>query len=299
MSYHRIIFPGKTYLLTRRTMRRYFLLRPDDEMKELIEYSLAVAANLYGMDVHAFCAMSSHIHIVLTDQRGRLPFFLAYFHRLVAMGTKILRAWEGSIWDSEQTSVVELLTQDAIVEKIAYVLANPVAAGAVRAPDEWPGAKTRVSDIGQTVLKPRRPKVYFDATNWPDVVELPIELPPMIAEADAKTFRDDVTKALALEVAMARKSIAPEDILGAKRAATTSPETRSKTVEATRKRNPTFATGRGHSDIAAAAGRAVTAIRSAYRAALARWCMGDRDVAFPAGTWWMRVFHSVNIGGSI
>ena len=299
MSYPRIIIPGKTYLLTRRTMRRYFLLRPDDDMKELIEYSLAVAARLYGMDVHAFCAMSTHIHVVLTDPRGRLPFFLAYFHRLVAMGTKILRAWEGSIWDSEQTSVVELLTRDAIVEKIAYVLANPVAAGAVLDPDDWPGAKTRETDIGQTVLKTRRPKVYFDATNWRDVVELPIELPPMIAEAEADAFRDDVAKALALEVATARKSIAPQSIMGAKRAATVSPETRSKTHEPTRKRNPTFAAGRGHDDIAAAAASAVTAIRSAYRAALERWCLGHRDVAFPAGTWWMRVFHSVNIGGSI
>jgi hypothetical protein len=280
-------------------MRRYFLLRPDDEMKELIEYSLAVAAGLYGMNVHAFCAMSTHIHVVLTDPRGRLPFFLAYFHRLVAMGTKILRSWEGSIWDSEQTSVVELLTRDAIVEKIAYVLANPVAAGAVLDPDEWPGAKTRVDDIGQTVLKTRRPKVYFDATNWRDVVELPIELPPMIAEADAEAFRDDVAKALAVEVEMARRAIAPENILGAKRAVTISPETRSKTPEPTRKLNPTFAAGRGHGDIAAAAARAVTAIRSAYRAALERWRTADRDVAFPAGTWWMRVFHAVNIGGSI
>ena len=115
MAYPRIIFPGKTYLLTRRTLRRYFLLLPDEEMKELIEYSLAVAANRYQIQVHAFCAMSTHIHVVLTDTRGRLPFFLAYFHRLVAMGTKILRNWEGSIWDSEQTSVVELLTRDAIV----------------------------------------------------------------------------------------------------------------------------------------------------------------------------------------
>jgi putative transposase len=121
----------------------------------------------------------------------------------------------------------------------------------------------------------------------------------MMAEADADAFRDDVAKALAVEVAMVRRTIAPENVLGAQRAATISPETRSKTPEPTRKLNPTFAAGRGHGDIAAAAGRAVTAIRSAYRAALERWRTGDRDVAFPAGTWWMRVFHAVNIGGSI
>ena len=296
MAYPRIIFPGKTYLLTRRTLRRYFLLLPDEEMKELIEYSLAVAANRYQIQVHAFCAMSTHIHVVLTDTHGRLPFFLAYFHRLVAMGTKILRNWEGSIWDSEQTSVVELLTRDAIVQKIAYVLANPVAAGAVFVPEEWPGAKTRVNDIGRTVLKATRPKVYFDATNWPELAELPIELPPMIAEAEADVFREHVAKELAREVAIARATIAPENVLGAKRAATISPETRAKTPEPARKRNPTFAAGRGHSDIAAMAARAVTAFRAIYRAALAKWRAGDRNAAFPEGTWWMRVFHAASIG---
>ncbi|MBK9264880.1 MAG: transposase [Polyangiaceae bacterium] len=298
MSYARKILPDKTYMVTRRTICRYFLLRPDDEMRELVEYSLALAARVYRVKVHAFCAMSTHIHLVVTDPHGMLPFFLAYFHRFVAMGTKVLRRWEGSIWDSEAPSVVELLSRKAIVEKIAYVLANPVAAGAVLDPDEWPGAKTRVADIGQTVLKTRLPRVYFDATKWPEVVELPIDLPPMIAEADAEAFRDDVAKALEREVEEARKTIAPENVLGPKRAATISTETRSKTSEPTRKLNPTFAAGRGCGAIAAAAARAVKAFRAAYRAALDRWCAGDRDVAFPEGTWWMRVFHSVNIGGS-
>ena len=299
MSYPRSVSPGKTYLLTRRTVLRHFLLLPDEPMKELIEYSLAVAARHYKMEVHAYCAMSTHIHIVVTDDRGCLPFFLAYFHRLVAMGTKILRCWEGSVWDSEQTSVVELLTRDAIVEKIAYVLANPVAVGAVFVPDEWPGAKTRVGDIGRAVFNTRRPRVYFDATNWPEVMALPIELPPMIAESEAESFRDDVQKALEQEVEVARRTIAPEKVLGAKRVAAVSPETRAKTTEPMRKRNPTFAAGRGHPDIAAAAAGAVAAFRSAYRAALERWRASDRDVEFPAGTWWMRVFHAVHIAGSI
>ena len=297
MSYPRTIPPGKTYVLTRRTFLRFVLFRPDDETNELVQYSLTGAANLYKMDVHAFCAMSTHIHVVLTDTYGRLPFFLAYFHRLVAMGSKILRQWEGSIWDSEQTNVVELLTRDAIVEKIAYVLANPVAAGAVFVPDEWPGAKSRVDDIGQTVLKTNRPKVYFDAEKWPEIAKLSIGLPPMISDNDAKAFREDVAKALATEVAMARATIAPENVLGAKCAITISPETRSKAIEPTRKRNPTFAVGRGHGDIAAIAARAVTAFRTAYRTAIELWCAGDRNVEFPAGTWWMRVFHAVNIGG--
>jgi putative transposase len=299
MSYPRNILPGKTYLLTRRTVCRYFLLRPDDEMNELIEYSLAISARLYDLDVHAYCAMSTHMHVVLTDVHGRLPLFLAYFHRMVAMGAKIYRCWDGSVWDSEPASAVELLTRDAIVEKIAYVLANPVAAGAVLNPEDWPGAKTSVADIGQTVLKTKRPNVWLDPTLWPEMVEMPITLPTPLAKEDAEAFREEVAKELKLQVAMARQTIAPENVLGANRAATISPETRSKTPEPIRKMNPTFAAGRGQVDMRITAARAVKTFRAAYRSALEKWCKGDRDVVFPEGTWWMRVFHAVNIGGSI
>jgi len=299
MTYARFVFPGKTYMLTRRTVCRYFLLRPDDEMQELIEYSLAFAANLHGLDVHAYCAMSTHVHVVLTDVHARLPQFLQAFHRMVAMGVKRLRHWDGSVWDSERTSAVELLTYDAIVEKIAYVLANPVAAGAVVNSDDWPGAKTCVEDIGQTVKKVRLPKGYFDPTKWAECMDLAIMLPPSITEAETPAFRKDVAEALRREVETARATIAPENVLGAKEAATISPETRSKTPEPLRKRNPTFAVGHGHRDIAVMAARAVTAIRAAYRGALKKWCAGDRGVEFPEGTWWMRVFHAVNVGGSI
>jgi putative transposase len=166
-------------------------------------------------------------------------------------------------------------------------------------PEDWPGAKVRVEDIGQTVKKVPFPKGYFDPTKWPEVVDLAITLPPGIAEGEAATFREKVAEALRREVQAARATIAPEDVLGAHGAATISPETRSKTPEPLRKRNPTFAAGKGHRDIAMMAARAITAIRTAYRGALQKWCAGDRAAEFPEGTWWMRVFHVVNVGGSI
>ena len=95
MSQPRTIVPGATYLLTRRVLRRYFLLRPDSAITQLIIYTLTVTARRYGILVHALCVMSTHLHLVVTDTRGELPRFLQQFHRLVALGTKVLRAWEG------------------------------------------------------------------------------------------------------------------------------------------------------------------------------------------------------------
>ncbi len=118
MTLPRCILPGVTYLVTRRSLRRHFLFRPDDEMNELFRYCLAVMAERHGVEVHAAVLMSTHEHLVLSDPRGVLPCFLQQLHRLVALGTKVLRKWEGAVWDHERPSVVELRTEDAILEKI-------------------------------------------------------------------------------------------------------------------------------------------------------------------------------------
>ena len=36
-----------------------------------------------------------------------MPRFLAELHRLVALGVKVLRKWEGPVWDHERPSVVQ------------------------------------------------------------------------------------------------------------------------------------------------------------------------------------------------
>jgi putative transposase len=299
MSQPRPIFPGATYLLTRRALRRHMLFRPDAAITQLILYSLAVAARRYGVHVHALCAMSTHLHIVVTDIYGLLPRFLQYFHRLVALGTKVLRAWEGPVWGHEAASAVRLLTRDALVQKIAYTLANPVIAGLVRRACEWPGAKVLVDELGRGVLRAKRPDVYFDPTNpaWPDEVELPLLLPPGVEKGDANAFRHDIAVEVAREEARANAEMLHRGfpMLGPERAATVSPDQRATSIEPLHKRNPTFAVGRGNAESWDRAAAAVRSFRAAYRNALERWSNGVRSVVFPAGTWWMRVLHGAMV----
>jgi len=132
-----------TVMVTRRTLRRTHLLRPDPALNNLFVYWLAVMAERHGIVVHAVVVMSTHEHIICTDTLGRLPRFLQELHRMIALSVKVLRKWEGAVWDYEKTSVVELRTPQALVEKLAYVMANPVAAGLVHHAADWPGIKTR------------------------------------------------------------------------------------------------------------------------------------------------------------
>jgi putative transposase len=301
MSLPRSILPGATYLVTRRVLRRHFLLRPDAVITNLILYALAVSAPRFGIQVHALCAMSTHLHLVVTDERGVLPSFLGFFHRIVALGTKVLRAWEGPVWDHEPTSVVRLLTREAVVEKIAYTLANPVSAGLVRHANEWPGAKVLVDELGGGVLRAVRPGVYLDPENpaWPADVALEVSLPPGLGAGEAAVFRREVADELAREEAKAHAELAGGEVLGAERAGSVSPYERTTSFEPLRGLNPTFAVGRGCKEAWLRAAGAVRAFRAVYRAALAQWRERVRDVLFPEGTWWMRVFHGAGVSEAV
>ncbi|MFT3775499.1 MAG: transposase [Minicystis sp.] len=303
MSQPRQIAPGATYLITRRVLRRHFLFRPDAAINQLLVYALVVSARRYGLQVHALCAMSTHLHLVVTDVHGILPRFLHFFHRIVALGTKVLRAWDGPVWDHEATSVVRLLTPAAVVEKIAYVLANPVVAGLVRHAREWPGAKVRVSELGRGELRAARPEVYFNPANpqWPSEVALALTLPPSVEQDSKETFCRDVAAELERQEAEARAEVRRQGrgFLGAERAGKVSPHDRATSFEPLKDRNPTFAVGHGQGGLWRRAAAAVREFRASYRVALEQWCSGVRSAVFPAGTWWMRAFHNARTNDAV
>lgn len=295
MSQPRQILPGSTYLITRRIVRRHFLLRPDAPLTQFLVYALAVSARRHEIEVHALCAMSTHLHLVVTDVKGVLPRFLGYFHRLVALGIQQLRQWEGSVWDQRATSVVRLLTHAAVVEKIAYVLANPVAAGLIEHARDWPGAKVDVGELAGGALQAARPSVYFDPDNsqWPAEATLSLTLPPSAEQGSEERFREDVAAELKRLEALARAEVEQRGMrfLGSEGAQAVSPYQRAKSVEAVHDCNPTFAVGRQQGERLQAAVAAVRTFRASYRAALGQWRGDVRSASFPAGTWWMRVFH--------
>jgi len=297
MSDARAIHPGKTYLITRRTERRHFLLRPDPMINAFIRYALIVAAERTKIMIHAFCAMSTHLHYVVTDLEGNLPQFLAIFHRLVASGVQSIRKWDGAVWNRSQTSLVELCTREAIVEKIAYTLSNPVLAGLVRSARDWPGFRTTVNDIGKKRLRAYRPRkgLRTQNSNWAAMAELEVSLPPSIARNDAESFRKDIRRVIRkIETAM-RAEIPQNRILGARGAMQINPFDRATSHEPIRRLNPTFAVGQGNKEARKQAIRRRKDFRQRYRHALELWRRGNREVEFPAGTYAMWKIHGVKV----
>ena len=281
-------------MVTRRTLRRTHLLRPDRELNNLFLYCLAVLTRRYGIVLHAVVVMSTHEHLVLTDTRGQLPRFLQELHRLLALGIKVMRRWEGAVWDHEKPSVVELRTGQSVIEKMAYVLANPVAAGLVRHSHQWPGVTLAATENESLSVSATRPVGYFDQQNpsWPETTWLTLTVPSVGVGFDA--LREQIAVELARLEADAHSAVAQRGgrFMKPKQIMKLSPYERATSWEPLRERNPHFAVGRGQRGAFFEAVFVLRAFRKAHRAALMLWRMGVRDVVFPLGTWLMSWSHS-------
>lgn len=293
MTAPRQVLPGTTYLVTRRCAQRQFLLKPSRTTNAIFQYLLAVAAQRYGMEVHAFCVLSNHFHLVVTDPHARLPAFHQFLDALVARAINAsLGRWE-TFWAPSSYSAVTLVSPQDVLDKAAYVLANPVAAGLVRKGSLWPGAWSAPERIGAEPLEVRRPKHFFDEKgSLPEVASLRLVPPPGFASAEE--FRDELTAALSHLEARAHGE-PRRGFLGIARVLAQKPTGQPAPGEPRRGLNPRVA-ARDKWKRIEALGRLVGFLR-AYRAAWGKRQAGRADAIFPRGTYLLRVVHGVPCAG--
>lgn len=320
MSRRRQVLPGDIVAIDRRTTRRCHLFTPDEAglVEEAFWYCLAYAARKYGVLILAACLMSTHIHLVLQDLHARRPDFYAEFHRLFALRIKAIRGWPEEVFNKSGTHEHELVNNDAILDAVAYLITNPPASGAVRYSRDWPGAKTRPSDLGNRVIVAKRPKAFFEALaapkkgraarngkkrrpsaarrewerkEWPEELSLELGLPESLThELSPARVRELVKQRVETVEREIHEEAKQQGISfrGERKVLATHHATRAKSYEVFGSLNPRFAAA-GHLDDAKKAIEKMRQFNADYDAAFERLRRGERNVVFPAGTWHLRV----------
>jgi REP element-mobilizing transposase RayT len=292
----RQILPGTTYLVTRRCSERRFFLRPSRLTSQTFLYVLAVVARRHDIRVHAYCVLSNHYHLLVTDPHARLPLFQRDLDGLIARAVNCsLGRWE-SFWAPESYSAVRLESLDDVLQKAVYVLANPVAAGLVRRGLEWPGLWSSPSAIG-TAIPVERPTHFFRKAG-PLPLKTSLELHPPAGFATAGAFAERLSR----ELIHAEDRVATElsregrSFLGVHGVLAQNPRARPAPGEPRRALNPRVACRDKWKRIEALL-RLADFVR-VHREALEAWRAGLRQAIFPPGTWLMRVQHAVRCAGS-
>jgi REP element-mobilizing transposase RayT len=185
--------PGTTYLISRRCFERRFLLRPDRFVVHVFLYCLAYAAQTHGILVHGFVTLSNHLHLCVTDPDGRLPCFMEHLDGLLARAINAFRGrWE-RFFAPGSYSAVGLASPDDIVEKLVYLLTNPVTAGLVSHSRRWLGATSQGWVFGETRRFERPVGPFFDPHGrMPASVELLLSAPPGFEDVPAEQFLEDL-----------------------------------------------------------------------------------------------------------
>ena len=287
----RYIEPKSVYFITRCIEGRRFLLRPDRPLSSVFQYMLAHYAKRHGVDVHLVVVMSTHFHMVVSVEGGNVSDFMHDLDLLLSKELKRLRPEAiGVSWEPGKLSVVQLLDREALIEELAYSMANPVEAGLVWEPHLWPGVTATVDELGVKVLEGERPPGR-SPKRWPAKASIPLTWPEWLADdvEDAKA-RVQARLDVLVEQAHAKIRRAGWKVMSARQAQRVSPYRVARTRHAPGLR-PHLAAG---SKAVRREGIArLKAFRARHRECKQRWCAGERDVVFPAGTYWMKKHHGV------
>lgn len=129
--------PGYAYHVVQRGNNRQACFRHPDDFQAYLALWRA-KSRWYGVDVHAYCLMTNHVHFVVTGQEAD-----AISNVMKVVGScyagYVNRRYQrtGSLWEGRHRS--SLIDSDRyLLSCYRYVEFNPVRAGMVRRPGDYP-----------------------------------------------------------------------------------------------------------------------------------------------------------------
>jgi REP element-mobilizing transposase RayT len=269
------------------------LLRPDGALNQLFLYCLALGAHKYGIAVHGVSVMSNHYHLILTDEQGVLPDFMGWLNSQLAKRIKRLRGWDEVVWEPNvHYSAVELRGEAEVLDKVAYTLLNPVSAGLVQRPEDWPGVLSTLKTLRRGTEEVQRPRVGFK-DNVPQSLTLSLTPPPCFGDKSQYLSALQALMGSRLTVLQEQRVRQGHRVLGRRAVRKTPVTARPSTRKERFGRSPTFSALTRQAWRQAV--KRLQGFRAAYRRAYQTWRTGHPDVEFPAGTWWLARCANVTV----
>ena len=131
--------PGQLYLVTTRCHQARFFLRPDPQINEaVLEWLTRAQKHFPQLQILAVCVLSNHLHLVVRDQKGELAAWASYFLGHLAQAINRIRKRHGTFFE-RRYSAEPILDDEALLDRLIYVIVNPVKAGLSKSASKWPG----------------------------------------------------------------------------------------------------------------------------------------------------------------
>ena len=170
--------------------------------------------------------MSNHIHFIIRDNAGQLAKLMEYFVGNLARDLNRLDGERGQVFERRYTPI-EIVDEGAVLDRLAYTMANPARANLVETHRQWPGLCGVGRALDGAVFT--RPVLSRTDTATPGQAEQ--------ATLRATDLTDPAAAAAAVEAAEreARDARGARGVLGAKAALEVHPRSRPKTSKRSRR----------------------------------------------------------------
>jgi putative transposase len=163
----RVVVPGCPHHVTQRGNHRQRVFFNDSEHDRYLAL-LRKYFDRFKIDTVGYDLMSNHVHHVLIPAMSdSLAKGLGHLHNDFARWQHVQRDLTGHLWQNRFFSCP--LDEDHFWQALRYVELNPVRAGLVRYPWEWPwsSAQAHVTGVDETGLLNMDPwRARFDGERW-------------------------------------------------------------------------------------------------------------------------------------
>ncbi len=162
----RIVVPGMPHHVVQRGVRRMDVFFSDDDRQAYLDL-LAEQGRRFGVRYLAWCLMTNHVHLIaIPEQEESLAREIGEAHRRYTRRINFRQGWRGYLFQGRFHSFA--LDGDYLLAAMRYVLRNPVRAGLVDQPWDYPWSAARwLAGIASEDPLASPSEMLDDIVDWP------------------------------------------------------------------------------------------------------------------------------------
>jgi putative transposase len=143
----RAVAAGAAHHVIQRGNRRQQTFFGDDDYAEYLKL-MAQWCGAWDVEIWAYCLMPNHVHLIAVPARAEtLARGVAEAHRRYTRYINFREGWRGYLWQGRFKSFI--MSPDYMFTAARYIELNPVRAGLVERPEDWPWSSARAHLSGR------------------------------------------------------------------------------------------------------------------------------------------------------
>jgi len=132
----RIEFSGALYHVTSRGNRREAIFADDEDRQSFLQ-TLAEVVGRFNWVCYGYCLMTNHYHLVIETPEANLSKGMRHLNGVYTQASHRRHRRSGHLFQGRFKGIL-VDRESHLLELTRYVVLNPVRAGMVASPEEWP-----------------------------------------------------------------------------------------------------------------------------------------------------------------